>query len=153
MTITVPSVQITGTQEAIIRDNVENPDTNLGERALTQLVAPFRSATLQRAQAAYRETFNADAEAVLPNMLNDAAVIEWYLAREGYKDATERAQQARVGQIGNEIASLTSERGRHEQRRAALPQDAAQDLVDSINATIEALTAQITALIAERDGV
>lgn len=151
MTISVPAVDITGLQEQVIRDNVDNPDSNLLARALAQLVAPYQSASMSRAEQAYREAFAADPTQTLPNMLDKEAVLAWYFARNEYRDATQRAAAARVGEIGNEIQSLTAERNRHQGRLDRIADPAATDLKASIQATISSINAQISALAAERE--
>lgn len=142
MTIVVPEVTITGLQEKLIRDNVANPDSDLGSRALTQLVAPYKQQTLQRAQQAYRAAHAADPSQTLPNFLDDTAVIEWYLATDGYKNATQREAEAAAIRAQAELQSLTAERSRHERKLAG----ATAEMRPAIQATIDALTDQIEAL-------
>ena len=149
MTISVPAVDITGIQEQVIRDNVDNPDSNLLARALAQLVAPYQSQSMNRAEQAYREAFAADPAQTLPNMLDKEAVLAWYFARDEYRDATQRAADSRKAQIPNEISSLQAELNRHRRRLEALADDASAEITASIEKTISGIEDQIDALTEE----
>lgn len=143
--IMVPATPVTGLMAKIVRDNVANPDTELGARALTQIMAPYKQQTLSRAQQAYRTAYaeNPD-DATLPNMLNDAAVIEWYLARPDYKDATVRENEQKAIQVNAEITSLTSQRTAHENKLATATESEVagiQNIIDALDARIAALSA------------
>lgn len=150
MSLTVTEITITGTQEALIRDNVAHPESNLGERALKQLVDPYKMLTLERAKREYHAVHKDNPDAALPNYLNDDAVIAWYFARPDYKTATIRQNELRLAQINNELASLTSEKSRHQARLSQLSGESNEGLINSITATIDAIDNQIVALNAEK---
>lgn len=149
MSLEVQTMTITGLAEQIIRDNVVNPDTNLGSRALTELQKPFRGQTLSRAQAAFREA-TAAGETGLPNFTIDDDVIAWYLNREGYKSATVRANEIRLVQIANEIQSRTGERNRKQANLDAQSASATPAMIAALQAEIDAIDAAIDALEAEQ---
>lgn len=147
MTLPIAAMSITGLEEQLVRDNVANPETQLGIRALAQITQPYKQATLQRAEAAYQAAFTADASAALPNYLDKAAVIQWYITSPDYRDATQRENAVRVATIDREIESLTREKAGQETKLAA-----EQDIktASALAAMIEALTAKIDALNAEK---
>jgi len=152
MTITVPQIVITGPQEAIIRDNVANADTDLGERALALLTAPYKAATLNRAQAHLKAATEAG-EANLPNYYNSDEVIAWHLAHADYKDETTRSNEARIVTIGHQLASLTAEKSRHTARLAQLTGDSNAAQRAAVVQTIEGIDAEISALTAEKNAL
>lgn len=147
MTLNVAAMTITGLEEQLIRDNVANPETQLGARALAQLSAPYKQATLQRAESAYQMAYAADPTAALPNYLDKAAVIQWQVTHPDYKTATQRENAQRVTVIDREIESLTREKTQQEGKLAA-----EQDIqtASALSAMVEALAAKIAVLDTEK---
>jgi len=152
MAITVSQIVISGAQEALIRDNVANPDTDLGSRALALLTAPYRAATLSRAQAHLKEATEAG-ESGLPNFYNSDQVIDWHLTHADYKDETTRSNEARIVTIGHQLASLTAEKSRHTARLAQLTGDSNAAQRAAVVQTIEGIDAEISALTAEKNAL
>lgn len=140
--IMVPATPVTGLMAKIVRDNVANPDTELGARALAKIMEPFKQDTLRRAEAAYNKAHAEGHKAELPNWLDKDDIIQWYLAQPDYKDATVRENEQKAIQVNAEIASLVSQRTAHENKLAT----AAESEVAGIQNIIDALDARIAAL-------
>lgn len=112
MSIVVKGIEITGLNEALIRDNVIDPDTELVERALQDIIGRYRGASLSRAEAAYQAAYRDNPGAQIPNFLDKDAVLEWYFATEAYKDATIRQAEQNLARVTREKALLETDRER-----------------------------------------
>ena len=150
MPITTPETVITGLDEQLIRDNLDNPDAQLLAKALECLMAPYRSATLDRARRAYTEASAADPTATLPNWTDEEGMINWYVGGRAYRNATARAAVARLAHIGNELGSLQSDKTRYSARLKQLAGSSNIEFIATVRATIDSLDGQIAALTAEQ---
>lgn len=132
--LNIEAIVIEGLNEAIIRDNVANPDESLVERAIEQLIQPFQASSYSRAQVAYEKAANAIIEAekngethpqagTLPMYTDRNAMIMWYTGLGDYKDATQIENVQKAERLKTELQRLESEIESHTRQRDRLNPD------------------------------
>ena len=145
--IDLGQVKIEGVQEALIRDNVIDADGSLLERALEQLVSPYKAQTYAKAQAKYAEVAGSEDA---PVYTDQDAMVEWYLGRSDYKNADQveadrvaAEQQAKVDKLNEQIAAL----------EANLAYELTEPESPERDARVADYESQIASKTAERDAV
>lgn len=155
--VVIEGITIEGREAQLVRDNVENPGSNLVQRALLKLTADYRQQTLQRARVEYDKVVNSGSTediAGLPNYRIDDDVIDWYLGRDDYTDATVRYNSQRLVDIGNELQAKQGELKRKQEELQRQKQAGASASVQAgFQSTIESLTNLVSALQAEKESI
>jgi len=138
--IDLGNVTIDGVNESLIRDNVAGVDVDLLDRAIEQLVAPYRSATLGKARTKWTEVAHTE---TVPAYNDDDAMIDWYVGRDDYKDAdaveaerVEAERQAKIAAIDEQIFDLQG-------KLAAVQANLDHELTDPESGQVESLQAQV----------
>ena len=105
--------------EALIRDNVVNPESGIASRAPESLTQQYENASYFRATVQYAISAEAG-ETKLPHYTNRQAMIAWLTTRTDYRNATQLHVTSETERINNLKGHLVIELDSRHKRLDAL---------------------------------